>query len=200
MISSSSDSLPNFRILTKFQNSHQISSFSPSFRIFTKFQNCHHISSFWPIFRILTKFWNSDQILEFWQNSGISTKFWNFNQILVFRPNPSSPKISFRLRPWEIFLGLRKYLGHLGWISEYSEFWWSTYTFSTPPPQQIVNFCHNYDLLNCVQNFEIRSKSETLEIWSNFWNLVQIMKFGRNYEIWSKLWNLAEFWNFVEEV
>ena len=83
-----------------------------------------------------------------------------------------------------------------------------------PHPQQIVNFCHNYDLLNFVQNSESWSEAEiwskfwklvklwkfgqTLEIWSQFWNLVKISKFGQNYEIWrnSEIW--LKFWKLVK--
>ena len=72
---------PSFRILTKFQDSDQISGFWLNFRILTKFQDFNQISGFWPNFRILTKF------QDFYQIFKISTKYQVFNQISEFWPN-----------------------------------------------------------------------------------------------------------------
>ena len=41
-----------------------------------------------------------------------------------------------------------------------------------------MKFCQNY------------------EIWSTFWNLVEILKFNWNCEIWSKFWNLIKLLKF----
>ena len=80
-------------ILTKFQNLDQISESRPNFRISTKFQNqtkylnldqfqnLNQISESGPNFRISIKFQNLDQISKSRPNFRISTKFQDLDQI-----------------------------------------------------------------------------------------------------------------------
>ena len=42
----------------------------------------------------------------------------------------------------------------------------------------------------------IRSAVIYFEIWSKFWNLVELLKFGQTFEIWSKFWNLVKILKF----
>ena len=64
-------------------------------------------------------------------------------------------------------------------------------------------------LENCTTSVNAFLQAPSLE--SRFWNLVEILKFGRDSEIWSRFWNLVEilkfggnseiwlrFWNLVE--
>ena len=124
----------------------------------------------------------------------------------IGKSNPSFPKISLRLRPWEIFFGPQKISRASG--MDFPSFGGALVHSHPPLPPPPTNckllpqlwsfeFCSKFWILVRSWNLvKILKTGQTLEIWSNFGNLVTILKFGQNYEIYEILkfgWN-SENW------
>ena len=54
--------------------------------------------------------------------------------------------------------------------------------------------CLSADSIKILVIFSIMFSS--ILLFRKFWNLVKLLKFGRNFEIWSKFWNLVKIVNF----
>ena len=52
----------SIKIVTKYQNSHQVSKWSPCIKIVAKYQNGRHVSKWLPCIIIVTKYQNSHQV------------------------------------------------------------------------------------------------------------------------------------------
>ena len=181
------ESLPNFWISTKFQNLDQISESQPNFRISTKFQNLDQISESRPNFRISTKFqygnWPSLRVVQniclFQSVSTLSGCVMKYKRTLphYFLQFWYRHKLFFSWLPLKTLPEAQRTQGieSVTWIRFLTEVNLKTlFKSRTQYPGSVVPLA----MFSTFFNF-----------W--FWNLVEILKFGRHFEIWPRLWNLV---------